>query len=115
MATKPRPKCKKQHAHTTGKLALDRRAGKLAAEEGSDDELLNTTALAEWLGTSTQWIEIARGGDYGPPYIVVTPHMIRYQRGAVKAWLREREFKSTAEYSNRTDGRMKRRRESAEA
>jgi hypothetical protein len=109
--TKTKSTKKPQHAHTTGRLQIDKRAGKLAAEEGGDDELLNTTALAEWLGVSTQWVEIARGGDYGPPFQLIGS-LIRYRRGAVKAWLRQREFKSTAEYINRS-GRQ--RRERAEA
>src|SRR5512140_323436 len=90
-------KQKPQHAHTTGRLQLDKRAGKLAAEEGGDDELLNTTALAEWLGVSVQWVEIGRHKNFGPPFQLLGS-LIRYRRGAVKAWLREREHRCIAEY-----------------
>jgi hypothetical protein len=79
------------------RLQLDKRAGKLAAEEGSDDELLNTTALAEWLGVSVQWCEISRHKNVGPPFQLIGS-LIRYRRGSVKAWLREREHRCTSEY-----------------
>ncbi len=99
--TKSKKKVIPQHAHTTGRLQLDKRAGKLAAETGSgDDELLNTTALAEWLGVSTQWLEIGRSENFGPPFQLLGS-LIRYRRGAVKAWLREREYRCTAEYKQR--------------
>ena len=92
-----------------GRLQIDKRAGKLAAEEGGDDELLNTTAVAEWLGVSTQWVEIGRSKNFGPAFQLLGS-LIRYRRGAVKAWLREREYKCTAEYMKR-----RRHRERAEA
>ena len=53
-------------AVTTGRRThhLDRRAGDIAAQgEGDPDDLLNTTALAKWLGVSTQWVEIGRHRD----------------------------------------------------
>ena len=105
-----------QHAHTSGRLGLDKRAHKLAVEVGDGDELLNTSALAELLGVSTQWCEIARGGDYGPPFVIVGNHLVRYRRTDVRAWLEQRVVRSTAEYTNSADGRTKLgRRERAEA
>jgi hypothetical protein len=107
--TKSKSTKKPQHAHSTGRLQIDKRAGKLAAEVGSDDDLLNTTALAEWLGVSTQWVEIGRSKNFGPPFQLLGS-LIRKRRGAVKAWLREREHRCTAEYM-----KPRRQRERAEA
>lgn len=83
------------------RLHLDKRAEMLiaCAPEGSDDELLTTKQVASWFGTSPQWLELGRIKGYGPPYLKIAPGMIRYKRGTTKEWLREREHKSTAEYT----------------
>lgn len=81
---------------------LDRRADKIvAADVGADDELLTTRQVADWLSVSTQWIEIGRSRHYGPEFTRVGPRVIRYRRGDVLKWLRERTHASTAEYSTR--------------
>jgi hypothetical protein len=47
---------------------LDKRADEVADKGAGDPEdLLNTTEIAEWLGVSTQWVEIGRHRGYGPP------------------------------------------------
>lgn len=69
---------------------LDRRAAKLVVEPGADDDLLRTPEVAGWLGVSEPWLEIGRGVGYGPPFLKIGPRMIRYQRGAVRKWLRSR-------------------------
>ena len=51
---------------------LDRRAADLAQEgaaAGEPDDLLTTTEVAEWLGLSTQWLEIGRSRGYGPKFV----------------------------------------------
>lgn len=80
---------------------LDKRAGQLAAEPGDDDELLSTKELASWLGVSQQWVNAGRCKGFGPPYLRMTPTMIRYRRGAVREWLAERTFIRTAAYSDK--------------
>ena len=75
---------------TPSRHHLDKRAEKLVAEPGDDDDLLKTRELAAWLGTSEQWLEIGRIAGYGPPFLKITPRMIRYRRGAVRRWLRTR-------------------------
>lgn len=61
---------------------------------GSDDDLLDTKQMAEWLGRSTQWLEIGRSktdtGGYGPPFIRISQRCVRYRRGDVKDWLHSR-------------------------
>jgi hypothetical protein len=74
-------------------LHLDRRVGRLIAEgeqEGGDD-LLNTDEVGEWLGIAKSTLEGYRSRGVGPPFIVITAGMVRYRRGAVLAWLLERE------------------------
>jgi predicted DNA-binding transcriptional regulator AlpA len=78
-------------AATPQSFHLDRRAEALAeAGAGNPDDLIDTRALADWLGVSTQWAEIARHRGVGPPFVRVTPRRIRYRRADVLAWLRER-------------------------
>ena len=69
---------------------LDRRAAKLVDEPGDDDDLLRTPEIADWLGVSEQWLELGRAVGYGPPFLKIGPRMVRYQRGAVRKWLRSR-------------------------
>jgi predicted DNA-binding transcriptional regulator AlpA len=79
---------------------LDRRADKIvAADVGADDELLTTRQLANWLGVSTQFLEIGRSKKYGPQFVRVGPRYIVYRRGDVLTWLKERTHASTAEYA----------------
>jgi hypothetical protein len=91
------------------KLHLDRRAGLLAtvgAAGGSGDELLTTLQLADWLAVSKQWVEIARIGGYGPPF-VKNAGKVFYRRDAVVAWLIERAHRRTNEYPTRAPRRSK--------
>jgi hypothetical protein len=73
------------------KYHLDRRAADLLhAGEGDDDDLEATPAVAEWLQVSSQWLEIGRSKGYGPPFIRLSASRVRYRRGDVRTWLRER-------------------------
>jgi len=79
-------------------MHIDRRAARLLADhvsEGPDDEMLTTEQVAEWLGVSTQFLELQRGRDTGPRYTRVSPRNIKYRRDAVRKWLRAREQIST--------------------
>lgn len=79
---------------------LDRRAADLAeALEGPPDDLLTTAALAQWLGVSPAWLEIARSRGYGPKFVRLSPRRVRYSRRAVLAWLDERTHRATREYT----------------
>jgi hypothetical protein len=82
------------------RLHLDKRAAALAAVPGADDELLDTPAMAAWLGVSIQWLEIGRCKGYGPPFERLSPRVIRYQRGRTRQWLVERSHRCTSEYSS---------------
>jgi hypothetical protein len=78
---------------------LDRRADNLIAEgAGNPDDLLTTEEVAAWLHVSMQWLEIGRHHGYGPPYVRISPRMIRYRRGDVLTWLAGRTHTSTADY-----------------
>ena len=83
---------------------LDKRAAELAAAgTGSSDDLLTTKAVAEWLGVSCQFLEIARSRGHGPRFLRVSPSRIRYRRDDVLRWLEERAHRSTAEYADDGD------------
>jgi predicted DNA-binding transcriptional regulator AlpA len=78
---------------------LDRRAATIIAiDVGADDELLSTPQVADWLGVSTQWLEIGRCKKCGPKFMRIGPRVIRYRRGDVLEWLKARTHASTAEY-----------------
>src|SRR5262245_22982620 len=68
---------------------LDRRVDQLAAlgTERSPDDLLTTPAVAEWLGVSTQWLEIGRSNGYGPRFVRLSTRRVRYRRSDVLDWL----------------------------
>jgi predicted DNA-binding transcriptional regulator AlpA len=84
---------------------LDRRAETLVASTAGDpDELLTTRETSDWIGNSTQWLEIGRHRGYGPPYVRVSPRCIRYRRGDVLDWLRQRTHARTAEYARKVAG-----------
>ncbi|MGY2905230.1 helix-turn-helix transcriptional regulator [Bradyrhizobium sp. URHC0002] len=97
-------------SRTTGRLHLDRRASSLIAaavtSEGGADDLLTTQQVANWLGVSTQWMEIQRDRDTGPPFQRLAPQLIRYKRDTVLTWLKQREYARTSQYresrSNKT-------------
>ena len=79
---------------------LDRRAAAIVAQDtGADDQLLSTRDLAEWLGVSTQFLEIGRHKGYGPKFTRLAPRDIRYRRADVRAWLAERVHSATSEYA----------------
>jgi hypothetical protein len=71
---------------------LDRRAAKLVADSAAANspDMLRTRDVADWLGVSTQWLEIGRIKGYGPPYVRFSPRNIRYSRKDVVAWLKKR-------------------------
>jgi hypothetical protein len=92
----------KNSPDTERRLHLDRRAESLVAvvPEGSDDDLLTTIQVAGWFGVTSQWVELARAGGYGPPFERIAPQVIRYKRGAVIGWLKDREHKRTSDYAD---------------
>lgn len=79
---------------------FDGHAIELIAEgTGNLDDLLTTSELAEWLRISSAWAEIGRSQGWGPPFVRLGPSRIRYRRGDVLRWLRERTFRHTNEYA----------------
>ena len=70
---------------------IDKRAHVIVgADIGADDELLSTQAVANWLGVSTQFLEIGRHKGHGPKFTKISPRCVRYMRGDVLKWLRAR-------------------------
>ena len=103
-------------APTKKKHHLDRRAGEIAAKAsaGDPDDLLTTSEVAEWLGISTQWLEIGRSRGYSPDFLRLSPRRVRYRRGDVIRWLEQRQHASTAEYET-TGGRPRKAKGAANA
>jgi predicted DNA-binding transcriptional regulator AlpA len=78
---------------------IDKRAAQAAdniAATGADEDWLSTKQLAKQLGTSDLWLELGRAKGYGPPFVKLSPRMVRYNKAAVIAWLREREVRFEA-------------------
>jgi hypothetical protein len=75
----------------TKRHLLDRRARQIASAcEGPPDQLIDTHALAEWLGVSVQWCETVRTRGEGPPFHRINARRIRYKRADVVSWLAQR-------------------------
>jgi hypothetical protein len=85
-----------------GSHHLDRRAFDLieAAQAEGDEDLMSTPMVAVWLGVSPEWLEIGRSRGWGPPFLRLSPRRVRYRRGTVKGWLKERAYRCTAEYAD---------------
>lgn len=70
---------------------LDKRAEQIIAEStGAGDDLLTPEQLADWLSVSLEWLDQARAHGYGPRVTKFSHKHIRYKRGDVVRWLRER-------------------------
>jgi predicted DNA-binding transcriptional regulator AlpA len=82
---------------------LDKRAQEILAflEDRNSQELIDTRELAEYLGVSTQWAEIARHEGKGPKWLPLSTRQIRYRVSEVRAWLDSRVCAHTAEYTRR--------------
>lgn len=79
---------------------IDRRAAQIvAADNGAEDELLDTAGVANWIGLSSQFLTIARSKGYGPKFQKLSPRCVRYRRGEVLKWLKARTHSSTREYA----------------
>ena len=74
---------------------LDRRADRIADQgesKGNANDLLTAAEVAEMLEITEQWVNQCRIKNHGPRFIE-TPSkatVIRYRRGDVIKWLRER-------------------------
>jgi hypothetical protein len=84
---------------TPGSHHLDNRAADLIlAGAGNPDDLLTTQEVAAWFRLSMQWLEIGRCKGWGPPFIKLSPRMVRYKRSVVLTYLEKRMHASTADY-----------------
>ena len=100
VATLKRKAKRKRKSHTAPPHThkLDSRVSIIGMGEGDDDDLLTTKELALWFGVSEEWLEIGRSLGYGPPFIRLAPRIVRYQRGQCRAYLKQRNHASVAEY-----------------
>jgi predicted DNA-binding transcriptional regulator AlpA len=70
------------------------------AGQGDPEASMTTAELAAWLGVSRVWLEQQRWKGQGPPWVRLSPGLIRYRRDEVLAWLDARSHRSTAEYES---------------
>jgi hypothetical protein len=109
-----RPRVRDKQPPNLRHLHIDRHAARLlATDQSTDDEpakpddLLTTRELAAWFNCTTTWLENGRREGYGPPFLLVGPNMVRYQRGKALDWLGQREFLFTSQYKTaRKEGRI---------
>ena len=82
---------------------LDKRAEVLVEIGASDpDDLLTEAELAAWFGVSKSWVVGARSRGTGPPYKALDDlHVIRYQRGDARTWLKSRTRTRARKYKAR--------------
>jgi hypothetical protein len=53
---------------------LDARASHLIdSNVASDDDLLTSQVISEWLQVSRIWLDIGRGKGWGPPFVRIAP------------------------------------------
>ena len=76
----------KHHLDFRSREFLDR-----LVDDLEDDTLMTTRETAQWLNVSTQFLEIGRSQNYGPPAVMLAPKVIRYRKNSVLKWLVERE------------------------
>jgi predicted DNA-binding transcriptional regulator AlpA len=89
---------------------IDRRAAAILADAGNggDDDLLTTAQAAEWLGVSQQWLETRRSRGGGPPFVRLSPRVVRYPRSETRSWLNQRAHARTADYKRKRAAKNKR-------
>ena len=66
---RPNKKSRERAGQRPGSMHIDRRAARLLGEsvsDGPDEQSLTTQDVADWLGVSTQFLEIARHRGDGP-------------------------------------------------
>jgi predicted DNA-binding transcriptional regulator AlpA len=56
-------------------------------EAGNPDDLLSPGAVAEWLGLTEQWLQVARARNTGPGFIKLGEKSVRYRREDVRQWI----------------------------
>lgn len=64
--------------------------------------LLEPAEAAAQLGLSVRRLERLRFEGGGPLYVKIGRRTVRYKRGALQAWIDERERRSTSDTGNRT-------------
>jgi hypothetical protein len=86
---------------------LDKRAELIlkATADADADELLSTKETAGEIGVSEVWLNKRRLHGDGPPYERVSPHIIKYRRSKLRAWLEDRSFTSTSQYEHASPGK----------
>lgn len=60
--------------------------------------LMTEVETADYLGLTTRTLQAWRVKGGGPPFLRVSPRVIRYRRVEIDAWLEARRARSTSDY-----------------
>lgn len=87
--------------HRPKKYHIDRRAGQLADHlrldvETNGDRLISTPEVADIIGMSPQWLNVARMLNIGPAYVKIGRRVL-YKISDIVDWLGQRTRKGTEE------------------
>jgi excisionase family DNA binding protein len=63
---------------------------------GTDDQLIDQTALCRMLGVTTKTVEMWRVRGRGPRFVKVGS-LVRYRKADIQAWLTSRTASSTSQ------------------
>jgi hypothetical protein len=58
--------------------------------DGDPSDLLSADYVASKLRVSLAWLAAARVNNFGPPYVRLSPSVVRYPRGKFLRWLQSR-------------------------
>jgi predicted DNA-binding transcriptional regulator AlpA len=85
----------------TPRYHIDKRASSLltAASGAPHPDTMTTPQAADFLGVSVKFMEISRSKGLGPPFVRVTPRIVRYLKSELIAWLQERRDLHASDYA----------------
>ncbi len=69
----------------------------------ADKEYLTTPEAAEYLGVSTQWLEISRHRGTGPKFVKLS-RMVRYSKESLNHYMQERTRTNTIQDAHPAQG-----------
>jgi|SRR5262245_32777419 len=93
-------KSSKTNPTSPRRFHIDKRAAELAVKPGKDDDRpIDTRGAADFLGVSTQFLEILRHRGGGPRYMRLGARTIRYTIRWLREWCEQRAFTHTKQYT----------------
>ena len=81
--------------------ALPQETGNENDNASGHRRLLSRDEIEAEYGISRRWLELAAISGEGPPFIKVSPRMVRYRRNQLEKWLNDKAFDNTAQLSGK--------------